>query len=113
MWKRLQVDRTKKYFLQLCQASHGGRRFVLTEAGQTEREPDCVFETGFCNNELLWWGNLEQISQTTLLTTGDRFHVDAHGVWLTNDEVRQMKEHHFALEKVQWCRGIQPRFAPK
>ena len=86
---------------------------MLTEADQIGREPDCVFETGVCDNELLWWGDLERIAQATPLTTGDRFHVDAHGVWLTSDEIRQIEEDDLELDQVQWCRGIAPRFAPK
>ena len=113
MWKRLQVDRAKKFVLQLCQSSDGGRRFVLTEADQTGREPDCVFETGVCDNELLWWGNLVRIAETTPLTAGDRFYVDAHGVWLTSDEMRQIEEDDLRRDHVQWCRGIPRRFAPK
>src|SRR5262245_30949471 len=101
MWKRLQVDRAKKYILQLCQASDGHRRFVLTEADQTGREADCVFETTVvADNELLWCVDLERIAQTTTLTTGERFYVDAHGVWLTSDEMRQIEEDDLELDQV-------------
>ncbi len=113
MWKRSQIDRSKKYFLQLCQGADGIRHFVLTEVGDPRRDSGCLLETEVCDNELLWQKDLRGIAQITLLTNGQKFHVDNHGMWLTTDEGQQMKAHDYALGKVQWQGGVMPRFAPK
>lgn len=111
VWKRSDVDRSKAYQAALCQAASGLRYFSLHELGAAELPADCCLLTETVPMDLLLRGDLIGISESVQLTTGERFDVDAHGVWLTRQEVEAMAT--VSLSKVPWHNGIAPRFAPR
>jgi len=49
------------------------------------------------------------IAQAVKLVTGQSYQVDAHGLWLTNEEVEALDEE----SEVPWVNGIAAHFAPK
>lgn len=108
-WNRSDVDRSKGYQVALCQLASGSRYFVLHEKGGLDLPVGCCFLTGLVPTDLLLRRDFEAISTAVPLASGDRFYVDAHGVWLT----RQEEEAWEAGIEVPWHNGIRPRFAPK
>jgi hypothetical protein len=61
------------------------------------------------------WGFYEYAKHVPT-TTGERFTFDAHGIWLTWDEVRGLHRSvrgEVSGADVLWATGVPPRFPPK
>lgn len=112
MWKLSDVDPGERYRLLLIQSNTGARSFVLqnnTEQGV----PQGMFAfTDEVPNELLLKRNLHAIAKAVTLSNGEPFYVDAHGVWLTKDEMAAILEDKDDNE-IPWLNSLPPRLAPK
>lgn len=111
MWKRSDVDEKKIYYLSLDQLPNGRRIFALHELDVSDVGHEAVFLTGPVPNDLLVRRDFQAISETVRTTTGERFFVDAHGIWLAEAEVEALKKGEW--DQVPWVNGIAPNFAPR
>lgn len=112
MWKRHDVHKEKRYYLQLCEDSNYYRYFVLTEENVIPEDPFLVFVTEIVPHELLLSGDIIGIAETVRLADGHLFSVDAHGVWLTEQESKAFSGG-VPFNKIPWLNGSPPQFAPK
>lgn len=109
MWKRTELDKNKEYFLSLCQKSNGDRYFSLHEVGENV-ETEAQFTTETVPFELLFKLDLEDISESVSLINGKTFGVDAHGIWLYQNEMEALMND-VAEDQVPWVNGLPPNFA--
>lgn len=112
MWKASDVDASKKYRLALVQAPNGGRRFFLEEEGTSGSHKGTTFYTAHVPNELLIRGDIGDIARQVPLKDGQPFFVDAHNVWITQEEMSALSEDK-EDEEIPWLNGMPPMFAPK
>lgn len=110
MWNFSDIRDNHRYFLALTQLSTGRRRVVLCDVD--EARPDAALFTEVLSNELLLTRDLERISEQAPLLGGGRFFVDAHGVWLTEEEMCALEDDKDDYD-VPWLNGIPPVFAPR
>ena len=110
-WKRSDVLDGKRYYVALCQSSSGRRYYELCELGSAPLSGDAVLLTAEVPNSLLAARQYEAISNTVLLTNGRRFYVEAHGIWLTDDELEALDADW--ERQVPWLNGIPASFPPK
>ena len=110
MWQRTDVKPDMQYQVALCQSASGRRYYALCPAGASPPNADSVLLTEITPNDLLWWSRFEEISETVRLTNGERFFVEAHGVWFTTKEweALDLDEDH-----VPWLNGLPPVLPPK
>lgn len=109
MWKRIDVDRTKQYQIALCQRPDGHRSQELHCSGAPALPTNAVFLTEIAPIDLVMRGDVCGIAKVVKLDTGQGYWVDAHGLWLTNDEVEALSEE----REVPWVNGLAAHFAPK
>lgn len=113
MWKREDIKFGKNYTLLLCYEKNGTRKFLLNEINSDKKKKEGVFaETKIVSNELLQNRNLNKIAELILLENGQKFYVDAHGMWLTHKEVEAL-ENGLSFDKIPWNNNLPPKFAPK
>lgn len=103
--------------LQLCQSDSGLRYFVpLDEISYKERKlhPDAYFVTLPVPCDLARRKLFSAISQRYPLDNGLKFFVDAHNLWLTESEIRQLDDFERGnISKVEWSTPKSPSFAPR
>lgn len=109
MWKRSEVDPTKRYQVALCASPTGSRSHALHPVGNGVPPENTVFLTEVVPTGLLLRRDFNGISKAVCVTGGKQYWVDAHGMWLTMEEMSALEEE---LE-VPWVNGVPPRFAPK
>jgi hypothetical protein len=110
-WKRRDVLDGKRYYVALCQCTSGHRYYELCEVASAPSSKEAVLLTAEVPNSLLAACNYEAISNTVPLTNGRRFYVEAHGVWLTEDEVGALGRDE--EREIPWLNGIAATFPPK
>lgn len=109
MWKRADVDSTKQYQIALCQRPDGHRSHELHCSTDPVLPAHTVFLTEVAPIDLVIRGDVCGIAKVVKLVTEQSYHVDAHGLWLTNEEVEALDEEH----EVPWVNGLAAHFAPK
>lgn len=109
MWKCADVDSTKQYQIALCQRPDGHRSHELQCSGDPALPANTVFLTEVAPIDLVMRRDFNGIAQAVKLVTGQSYQVDAHGLWLTNEEVEALDEE----SEVPWVNGIAAHFAPK
>ncbi|WP_390342932.1 hypothetical protein ACFJIS_21275 [Variovorax boronicumulans] len=112
MWKSSDIDVTKNYQLLLVQSSTGMRSFVLHDETEPRASEGLFAATDLVSNELLQKRNLHAIARTVALTGGEPFYVDAHGTWLTKDEMDAILEDKDD-DEIPWLNSLPPRLAPR
>lgn len=112
MWKLSDVDAAKRYCLLLIQSSPGVRSFVLQGIAERHALDGLFAFTKEVPNALLLKRDLQAIADAVTLSNGEPFHVDAHGVWLTNDEMIAILEDKDD-DEIPWLNSLPPRLAPK
>lgn len=114
IWKVADVTQGKSYRLALCQDEDAVRTLHLIDATDNvvvEQIPDALFVTQRVATDLIWRRDVVAIAEMTLLEGGGRFELDAHGVWLTESEGRQL-EAGIAFDEIVWATGCPPKFPP-
>lgn len=109
MWNISDIRNDKNYLLLLLQSSAGSRKFLLEEVCSKNTHANVAFKTKPVPKELLITRDIIEISKLIPLDTGERFYVDAHGIWLTEIEMLALEDG----EDVPWLNGLPPGFAPK
>ena len=110
MWLRTDVKEGVSYQVALCQDSDGRRRYELVIAGGVP--PDAAaFMTRVVPTDLLLRRDFLGIAEMVLLTSGEPFFVEAHGIWLTRAEVEVIQAK--GWRNVPWLNGLAPRFPPQ
>jgi hypothetical protein len=114
LWSVADVEDGKCYQLLLCQSEDGKRVFRLNPVASSDNPHarDVKLKTEIVPNELLRRRNFSAISDSVALDNGERFHVDAHGVWLTETEYQSLISGH-ELSRIEWLDGAPPDFPPK
>lgn len=117
MWLASDITPDGIYRVRLCQ--RGRRRYFALE-----REGSLPAEDG--TSEPVQWLLTEVvrgrdalrrrdfigISESTRLSDGSSFIVDAHGIWLTTGELEALRRHTDYCD-VPWVFGLEPQFPPK
>lgn len=112
MWKPSDICSDQRYRLLLIQSATGSRSFLVQDEREVPTVEGLFSFTEVVSNELLARRNLRAISAAVSLINGEAFHVDAHGVWLTEAEmaaIRQDKED----GEIPWLNSLSPKLAPK
>lgn len=113
-WYSYDVIDGWQYRLHLCQTHNGVRFFKLVQANSDAdkiRSGDVILATEIISNDLLRKKDIQSITKTVALEDGENFFVDAHNVWLTRAEVRQLHSG-VKINSIQWATSIPPNFSP-
>lgn len=114
IWHPSAILDGKKYFLQLCQDENRIRYFDLTEHLEGENfaiNPESFHLTEIIDNDLLKRRSMNTISERHKLTNGQPFFVDAHNVWLTESELKQLYTR-TPHSEIIWSTPNPPKFPP-
>lgn len=111
MWNSSDLVEGQDYFLSLCQKTSGTRYFSLHSIGETLCD-EAVFQTEIVPYELLDKRDFIEIAKTVTLINGDKFYVDAHGVWLSVRECEAIDDD-LEEDQVPWVNGLPPNLAPR
>jgi hypothetical protein len=112
MWKFFDLDSTKNYRLLLVQGNAGSRHFELHEEFELPVREGLFSCTKRIPIELLLRRNLQEISKKIELADGSQFHVDAHNIWLTNDEMKAILEDKDENE-IPWLNSLPPQLGAR
>lgn len=115
VWRISDINDVTEYKLHLCESKEGDRFYRLTAVEShlaNDQLDDVVFTTIKVSNDLLRRRSLLKISELFLLENGQPFFVDAHGMWLTESEVKEM-DADVDFNDIHWATGRMPNFAPK
>jgi hypothetical protein len=84
----------------------------LQEIGKSQAPNGAVFMTDEVPIDLLLRRDFEGIAKAVRLTNGSRFCTDAHGIWLTPEEMNALSsgaDH----AQVPWLNGMPANFPPR
>ena len=111
-WNRFGLDANLTYVVELLQHPSGIRTTKYRIADQEPSEA-AVFETVPASGKLfIEWGYYEY-AKHLLLSNGKRFHFEAHGIWLLDEEIAYLERQRSSSLPAPWVNGISPKFAPK
>jgi hypothetical protein len=112
MWKRAEVLEGTRYRVALCQTLTGHRTYKLQPLDHEQLPTDAALVTNEVPIELLLRRDFGGIADAVRLSDGKRFWTDAHGVWLTEEEMDALSSgvDHAA---VPWLNGLPARFPPR
>lgn len=109
MWRRNEVEEGQEYQVVLCQADSGRRSYALHLAQDDLQLPaEAVLVTQTVPMNLLLLRDVVSISETVMLTTGERFFTEAHGIWLTSSEAQALDASNGDWRAVPWLNGLEP-----
>lgn len=115
LWSASDVKETEVYRLHLCQAANGERFFRLITVGSAaDRSPtmDTVFASRPVSNQLLRKRDVISIADSVPLESGEKFCVDAHGIWFTTSELAAMNSG-MDFSEIQWVTARAPKLASR
>lgn len=95
IWKRTEIDESKKYVLLLLENELGLREFELRELEEKLEYIEgsiCLFVTEIIPYDLLWRQDLFGIAESVKLENGKSFHFDSLGNWGTEEELESYKK---------------------
>jgi hypothetical protein len=109
-WNRFGLDWDKQYVVELCQEPEG-KRYTRYREADAVPGPFAVRETiPASGKQFVDWG-FYTYAEHLPLTDGTRFDFEAHGTWLTADEIAHwMKDG--AHDATPWLNGIPPLLPP-
>lgn len=114
-WNPFGILKDLVYVVELCQKPNGQRYVKYRAVDGGTPDPHRVFESEPAPGwQFIEWGYYEY-SKHLRLTTGERFGFEAHGIWLTEAEMKYMSHRWRGLATGQapWVNGIPPNFPPK
>lgn len=106
IWKVSDVMDGVDYRICLSQTPDGVRQLRLVEAGSGK--DGTLLRTSPVARELLLKRDLIAISESVTLENGEKFYVDAHGVWYVESELIQRKNGVPFIEII-WITGVPPK----
>lgn len=115
IWRISDVNDGTEYKLHLCESKEGDRFYRLVSIDSDfvgDRLGDVIFSTATVSNDLLKRRSLLMISKQIPLENDQPFFVEAHGMWLTESEVREM-DADVNFNDIHWATGRIPNFPPK
>jgi hypothetical protein len=112
MWKRAEVLEGARYRVALCQSSTGHRTYKLQPLDERQRPSDAALITDEVPTDLLLRRDFGGIAEAVRLNDGKRFWTDAHGIWLTQEEMDALSAG-FDHTSVPWLNGLPARFPPR
>lgn len=90
IWSVSDIKEGKQYCLRLCQSVEGKRYFQLIEVESNVKSEEIFAKTTRIDNDLLMKRNLMEISKNCTLVNHEKFYVDPHGTWITQNETNQL-----------------------
>lgn len=111
LWKKSDIRDGIEYKLCLGQTPEGRRFFSLTEVSR-ECPENSFLVTRPVPCDLLKRRDLIAIAESVLLDSGDKFCVDAHGVWFSASEMRQRADRSTDFHSIEWITPIPPILPP-
>ena len=115
IWRVSDVNENEQYRLHLCQSKEGERffRLVIINSDIDNNPPsDTILISELVPNVLLRKRDLISISESVMLNNKQRFFVDAHGIWLSDSELREINSG-LNFDEIQWLTGRAPIFLPR
>lgn len=115
IWNKSDVKEGVKYRLHLCQSSDRRRTLKLVVVGSdSDLKPtdDVFLVTEIVPYDLLCDRNLNAIAKQVMLTNGERFSVDAHGIWCSALEVEDYMTN-VSESETRWISGAPPVMPPR
>ncbi len=100
-----------QFVLDLVQMGDGRRHIIVREANEPQAEAtvySTVAASGSAVREAFRSG-----FDNLVLTSGGRFFVDAHNVWLTPEEFDYLVADDEPPTSPPWVNGVPPAFPPK
>ena len=110
MWKRIPIDGSKRYVLQLCQDAERVR-YLLPRPEGSPPTAEMLVESQQVSADLIANYRVDEILRTTVLSSGERFTVGPHGEWFT--EAEQIAIETKGWNAVPWVGGVMPNLPPK
>lgn len=106
------------YIVDLIQYSMGGRITHIRLPDEPSHENSVLQSNPYHGSVLKKFGKKPLVSEEVTTTDGQQFGLDAHGLWLTLDELKYLHRKHRSPDEVEnikppWVNGIPPLFAPK
>jgi hypothetical protein len=92
IWSVSDIEEGKQYRLHLCQSAEGKRYFRLVDAQSSLNSEEKFAETMPVDSGSLIQRNLMEISKNCTLINHERFYVDPHGMWITQNEADQLSK---------------------
>jgi len=115
LWSISDVKDTEAYRLHLCQAANGERFFRLVTLGSAaDKSPpmDAVFSSRPVPNQLLRRRDVMAIAESVPLDSGEKFCVDAHGIWFTTAELAAMSSG-MDFSEIRWVTARAPKLTSR
>lgn len=110
IWKISDVLEGVDYKACLCQSVDGKREIKLADVDSNCPE-DSFLRTSVIPRSLLLKRDLLAISENVALDSGERFYVDAHGVWFAESELAQRRSG-VPFSEVVWVTAAAPKLPP-
>ncbi|MDB4778368.1 hypothetical protein OAG68_02820 [bacterium] len=105
------MDDDENYVADLIQLP-GGSRYLQPRHQEDEITPHAVFTTCVATGREL--RDCQMKSARVTLTNGNKFVMDAHGIWMTIPEAESLlNESRIDDEHPPWVNGMPPQFPPK
>lgn len=115
IWSVSEVKDSETYKLHLCQGEDGRRFFRLVAVGSAaDKHPgaDVVLVSAPVSHHLLRKRSVIRIAELVTLESGEKFHVDAHGVWLGAAEAAALVAG-VDFAEIPWLTKQAPVFPPR
>lgn len=110
-WNRLGLNQDATYVLELCQTPTGERYTKFREVSSDARDLHLVFETESASGrQFVEWKFPHEWCKHLVLGSGMRFWFEPHGIWLTEAEMRYIKNRRDG--EPPWPGGIPPLLPP-
>ena len=112
-WNRFGLNADAMYVVELCQQPTGGRYTKYREISHGEHDPNCVLETEAATGaQFINWGFYEYAKHLKL-SDGSNFGFEAHGIWMTEAEMKCILGRRREETPPPWVNGIPPMLPPK
>jgi hypothetical protein len=114
-WNRFGIEPERQYVVELCQRPDGHRYAQYRFANIESTDTDAVLETVPALGQRFIEYGFHVYCKELKLTSGESFAFDSHGIWLTETEIRRMKDRstpYWEGDQSFWVNGIAPQFPP-
>lgn len=110
-WNRFGLDASLTYVVELLQHPSGLRTTKYRIADQQTSEGAVLETIPASGKEFIKWGYYIYAKHLPL-SNGQRFAFEAHGIWLTDEEIAFLDQERQSPFPAPWVNGIPPKFPP-
>jgi hypothetical protein len=109
---RTNLEPQETYVLDFVQFENGYRE-ILPRLANEQPHPQRIFSSlAYSGADLRRWILEDTVVENTRLENGNKFELDAHGIWLTVEESRYMTNRN-EFSEPPWVNGMPPVFPRK